>query len=433
MSFSLRCVALGVLIMALSAGCGCNGSRGEKVDAGQDAALRIDACVNCPEASIPDAYIPPDRYEWHDADMRPDAQWPPVPVSYDFCDAGFFKLPINGETELSYGVDLWGDGVVYEKRPAPATHNRLLHYFNISECKEYALTQDSDDIGRADIWNNLICLPLCRDCTDEKGSDLFMVDVESWERYRLTNTTTGAIAPMFNGTYVAYLEYEPNGDSPNPPPMKLMVWDTVTDEATEIYGATTPYYNISDRYVAWAGYFGLPGQVGKDIAYYDLQTKETVHIDSTLPWNQMVVDVWEDNIVWGTAENDVYAPFHSKLYNITTQTETEIVSGDETLCYGNIHENLVAYNSTQFRDPQLEDVWPSDLMLYDIELDLHRRVTTEPSNLGRVEIFFPYILVVDVLDVDPHMNDFYIIDMVKMGLVDEQGSLLPGGPVLTPP
>jgi hypothetical protein len=215
--------------------------------------------------------------------------------------------------------------------------------------------------------------------------------------------------------------------------MTLVVWNTVTDEVTEIYGRTTPYYAISDGYVAWAGYFGLPGQEGKDIAYHDLQTGESTHIDSTLPWHQMGVDIWEDNIVWGTAENGVYAPFHSRLYNITTQTETEFVSGDESFCHGDIHENLIAYTTSEYRDPQLQDIWPADLMLYDIETDTHRRVTTEPCKLGNIEIFFPYLLVIDVLDVHPNMNDYYIIDMVKTGLVDAQGSLISGGPVIVPP
>ena len=418
--------AFSLFICFWCAGCGCN----DKPSSVQDGEVG--------DASVYDAM--PDSGK--DAEVEEEGgvngNWPPEPVTYDFCDEPFFKLPIDGQTEISLGVELGGKGVIYTKKPIGTQYKFRLYYFDVETCREYPLTTEEEGVAPGWLHENKVIYSACGDfCSKDppKGGDLFMIDLEDWSKSKILEEYTGVIAPRFNGRHVVFLEYEPGDWEPNPPPMRLAVWDMATEEKVALtpWGAGSPYFAISERFVAWSGYFGLEGQVGKDVAYYDLQTGEMLHLESTLPWHQMGIDVWGNNIVWAACEDGMTPPFHTKLYNIKTQVETTITDNEEGLSYATIHKNLVSYITCNMRDESEQGNWPADLVLYEIGTGKERRLTTESGKLNQIRIFEPYLLTGDVLGTHPNMNDYYIANLRMLGVTDEDGNLLEGDPVITPP
>ena len=77
---------------------------------------------------------------------------------------------------------------------------------------------------------------------------------------------------------------------------------------------------------------------------------------------------------------------------------------------------------------------PADVEIYDLRNGTHRRVSTRESNLTPMAMFFPYLVMSDVLELEqPIQNDYYVANLVTLGIADEQGNLLPGEGVLEPP
>lgn len=407
-------------------GCGCN----DKSSGVQDG--------EAVDASVYDGQTDSGKDAEVEEEGGVDGKWPPEPVSFDFCDEPFFKLPIDGQTEISHVPTIAEKGVIYTKRPVGTEYKPCLYYFNLETCKEYQLTIEDEKAGGAWISENKVVYRACHDfCSKDppKGSDLFMIDLEDWSKSRVLEEDLSIVTTKFNGRHVVLMEYEPGDWEPNLPPTRLAVWDMATEEKVALtpWGAGSPYFAISERFLAWSGYFGLEGQVGKDVAYYDLQTGEMVHLDSTLPWHQMGIDVWGDNIVWAACEDGMTPPFHTKLYNIKTQVETTITDDEEAFSYATIHKSLVTHLTTKYRDPSLQGMWPVDLEIHDIEKGTSRRLTTESGKLNQIRIFEPYLLTGDVLGTHPNMNDYYIANLRKLGVTDEDGNLLEGDPVITPP
>lgn len=48
-------------------------------------------------------------------------------------------------------------------------------------------------------------------------------------------------------------------------------------------------------------------------------------------------------------------------------------------------------------------------------------------------IFFPWLIVVDILGLSNWHIDIHAVHLVRSNITDEQGNLLPGSPVITPP
>jgi hypothetical protein len=424
-----RFVRAAVLAVCVSffvgtASCGCNESSRGSVDAGPEASVYRDARTD----GTQDTSLLPDAAEV-------DATWPPVGVSHDFCNQPFFKLPIDGESENSYSVEMWGDGVIYQKRDLGADQQRRMYLFDLSECVEYLVLGEGNQMSYGHVYDDSVVVPLCKQCTRDpfRGSDLFGIDARDWQFYQMTDDTFGYTNPRFNGRYIVSQQYETL--DPSPPPMDLILWDTLTDERVELAssGSSPGYYAISDRYAVWSAYMGLPGSVGKDVAYRDLQTGETVVIPESLDRYQYAVDVWGKHIIWAGSDSYVNVPFHLMLYDIDTGEATSLVEGDGIPCFGTIHENLVAWTTLKYQDPEDSSVRGSDIEMYDIESGTFRRITTQPSNLGHIRVFHPYLLIIDVLNIDRNRNDWYIANLVELGVTDSEGNLLSGPPVLDPP
>lgn len=416
LTVTVSAFGLVVWMVLAGAGCGCEGASSGGADASVDAA-----------DARQEASVAQDAGRDGGADARPDATWPPVGVSYDFCDEPFFKLPIDSETQKTPRVHLWGSGLLYPKTDAGDSESHRLFYFDLEQCKEYRIAGNEEQ-GGGNIWESLIVYSLCDGCSNDpfRGTDLEMIDVEDWHRERLTDDHPGRISPIHNGQQILFLRID-DYNPPNAPVTPLGMLDTVSGEEIELE-PSGGYYAISERHAVWRSHMGG----GSHVAYMDLQTEEIVHIESTWPWNQMGLDTWGNYIVWVASENYVDPPFHARLYHVRSGQETVLTEDEETLCYATIHENLVAWTTTHYRDPSIEGIRPADIELYDIKTGLHRRLTSQPSRMRQSRVFQPYLLIIDVGE-QKSMHDWYVANLEKLGVIDAQGNLLDGPPVIDPP
>jgi hypothetical protein len=92
--------------------------------------------------------------------------------------------------------------------------------------------------------------------------------------------------------------------------------------------------------------------------------------------------------------------------------------------------------------PPRADAWathgqlnPSDIEIYDIQTGLSRRVTSQPSNFRAYGLAHPYLILMHRLNLSQSflMNDFYVANLVALGITDVDGRVLPGDGVLGPP
>ena len=119
------------------------------------------------------------------------------------------------------------------------------------------------------------------------------------------------------------------------------------------------------------------------------------------------------------------------LHHLPSGEETLLVGPEAAVGAAALDGSLAAYNTNRYQGEQL--MFPSDIELYDIETGERRRVTAEPSNLRAFYLSFPYLLLIDWLLVDLLANDYYVAHLVRLGIADEAGHLLPGEGVILPP
>jgi hypothetical protein len=242
----------------------------------------------------------------------------------------------------------------------------------------------------------------------------------------------GAGDPTGNDRYVAYTRYPAENSS-----WELMLMNIETRQRQVIapQGSSPSYPVMGERYVVWSGYTQDPQSVGKDVFYHDLQTGQTVHVDETYAGYQYGVAVGGEYLTWFGADVDLTDPYHLVLYHIPTGDSTVLVDNDGGVRWGWIHRNLVGYSTNRYQGQWSLFPFPKDMELYDIESGLRRRISAEPSRLIINEIFFPYLRVTNVLEGASSSAEcpHYIVNMVKMGLTDASGRLIPGDGVIEPP
>ncbi|MCD6498285.1 MAG: hypothetical protein J7M25_08325 [Deltaproteobacteria bacterium] len=95
-------------------------------------------------------------------------------------------------------------------------------------------------------------------------------------------------------------------------------------------------------------------------------------------------------------------------------------------------KTVLAMNTTKYiSDPQ--DRYPMDIMLLDTETGVERRVTSEPGYVFLPGGFDPPWLVIGVYAGVKNRHNFWVLNVYEAGLIDEDGHVVPGGPVIAPP
>ena len=363
-------------------------------------------------------------------DARPDAEVPPDAVQHDFCDQPYFKLPIDGQTERTGGIEISGTRIAWSKRTYPS--DQMLgevYLLDIVTCIERQLTTNTE-AGWVDIHGNDIVWDDRKDgrdpwCTELRHYDL-IEDVED----RLTETTECELEPKTNGRYVAYRRKDTTSD---PTSLRLLDRQSGTDIELSPDWTNIESFDINDSYVVWVAYTQDSQSVGRDVLYHDLQTGQTHHLDATYPRYQYWVFLWNDWVTIRGSDAHLSGPKFLGLYNLSTQQERSLLEGDWSVGSGPIDRSLVVWNTSEYTGSQ--SLFPADMVLYDIRSMDTRRLTTSAGNVAPTAIASPYLLYIHFLFLSSSrfQNDFYVANLEALGVLDATGSLLSGGPVITPP
>jgi hypothetical protein len=352
-------------------------------------------------------------------------------IQYDFCDEPMFRLPVQ-EPDRFGGISLWGDRVAFSRYiNYPTGPPAQLYLLEITSCVEHQLT-DGLRVDEVNLWDRNVYWSDDLTCGSQPCRDVYYMNLDDGNEVELSGDPLGALEPKGNDRFVAYTRYPSENSS-----WELVLMDIETRQRQVIapQGSSPTYPVMGERYVVWSGYTADPQSVGKDVFYHDLQTGQTVHVDETYAGYQYGVAVGGEYLTWFGADVDVTAPYHLMLYHIPTGDSTVLVEDDGVVGWGFVHRNLVGNATNRYQGQWNNQQF--DVELYDIESGLRRRVTTQPGRISIKGISFPYLLMIDLVEgaggntvaVSPH----YIVNMVKMGLTDASGRLLPGDGVLAPP
>lgn len=389
------------------------------VDVGADAAVRIDV------AALPDA-------------APPDAAEPPVGVPYDFCDEAFFQLPIGGPTEdVSTSFGLWDGVLAYSRGPVHSGFQLDIYTFNLWQCMEYKITDQAHAGGvylrdSEILWNEN---RMFRREPDYHCMDLFRYDLETWTIEQLTDHPLCEWNPQTNGRYLVY-ERSIEEDGQSPSPREILLWDRQEDTEQRLVepGAVAGYHDITDRYVAWSGYTQLADSLGRDVFYYDLETGQETHVPNSANYYCYDVRIWGDYLVYVCSEYWLQWPYHLFLHHIPSGEELHLDGAEQPtriILGGAIHEHLVIWNTTKHSEPTEFGEVSSDVEIYDLETGVYRRLTTAPSTLAAVNIYYPFVQFTRPLG--NYVNEYYVGDLEALGVVDATGNVIPGDPVIDPP
>jgi hypothetical protein len=378
-------------------------------------------------AALPDSTASKDT-GLPDAGPRPDA------IVHDYCGEAFFKLHIGGESEEIYGYSLSGSRLAYNRVPR-FTIAFDLYVLELDTCTEYRLTRGARAtsafiLGSGILWSeNRESSP----APDYHCMDIYRYDLELWREEQLTDHPLCEWNPETNGRFIAYeRSTAEGGDSPR----ENLLWDMVA--GTELQyaepGAQAGYYELSERWLAWSGYTQLATSIGKDVFVRDLETGEETHIENSAQYYCYDVRLDGDYLTYACSEYWVEAPYYLFLRHLPTGEELHL-DGAETdtggISHGAIHSGIVAWNTTKhIANPDLiSDI--SDIELYDIETGIFRRLTTVESGLRAALLQPPWLACQRRLP--GQIYEYYVAHLGRLGVLDDNGRLIPGDGVLGPP
>lgn len=354
---------------------------------------------------------------------------------YDYCNLPFFRLPIDGQNQTTWGMDMHGNRLAYAVSRKDDHEWVEVHSFDIGTCKDHLLTRCASAREPA-IWGNLIFWHDFRndlDAQDYPCAEVYNYDVAAWQEQRLATQGDCAYQPKTNGRYIAYRTY--SRTSPYPDcggyyylpcePEPLMLRDTITGDEIQVSSILSdtrgaPVYDLGELYMAWTSDASGPS---RGVHYFDIENRTYGYVEPPPATAAIRVRVWGDYLTyvtwWGGG---------LQLYNMSTGEEWE--TGGRS--YYTIGDYLVAWYTTRYSFTF--EKYPGDVEMFDIRSLVYRRLTTRASNLTPWIIQFPYLLVFDKMVPETyHTSNWYVADLVKLGITDADGNLLPGDPVIEPP
>ncbi len=401
------------------------------------------ACSGCPESAEPGPDAKPDRLiqdaSVPDADAAPmDSALPdtaPVDaqvVTYDFCDQAFFEIPIDTSVERVGGLTLSDHHLAYNK-----TGNGIgdhVYLFDLEACTQRMVFAAKAQSGS--LWNDLfVYRPMIQGASPQTtNGDLRALDLATGNARWLTDDDYAEWGPVTNGSQVLYEVVEVHPDISDPPDdLGIFLMDLATGQTRMLVEPKllSPYYDISDRYATWSAWVddGSPG-IARDIYYMDLATNQVGRVANSAPYFTYFTKTSGDWIVYEASENYIADPWHLFAYDVATGEDLTLSEDDPARPVGFIHDNLVTWSTAKYCGAT--SPWPSDIALFDLDTRIQRRVTTSESRLRVDGIWFPYMVVINDLG-ERHHYELYIIHMVRAGLTDDEGHLIPGDPVIDPP
>jgi len=406
---AMKQINLLILATLLASGCGsaCGGANPGS-NANRDAGPELDIALQDAEPRDAD----PDGSDATDDGGRP------VGIQYDYCDQDLFKLHF-GPTEDFVSLFLHDHYVVSSRWVDYPEQNTLhdLYMLDLHECKEYMLIK----APRVQAAGSMLGKEIVGSDSSYENytSELFLYDIEQWNYTRLTFTPGSEGHPRYNGRHLIYWD---GNDAPEGK-CGLTLWDMQTDEKTTLasWQSAPEVHALSDRYAAWTAYSFDPPGYGKDVFYHDLQTSTTTRIESTGQFHTTFLDLDGDRIVWTENDNDHYNVI---LYEIETGEETHLTGDGNDHMAPLIRKNLVVFATYRYAGGRfVADPAHRDLELYDLDTGVSRRITKESTTWTPRKFDPPWLLFVKALG--SHKFEVYVMNMLKAGVIDEAGNLIP--------
>jgi hypothetical protein len=357
-------------------------------------------------------------------------------VHFDFCDEPLFKLPMDGHTEQTAYPDMWGHQISYVRHPVGVYEILNPYRFDIDRCTEEQLTAES----RASVTSICPELIIWSDGRyylqgqDDHCGDIHILYFDSFEEVRLTDDKDCEFLEETNGMYLAYTKavYDPD-QSPMPGPSVLKLMDLSDFEVIELAPgeAETAYLDMDETHLVWGAGTAEPDSIGRDIHYRNLQSGETRRVVESGPYWTHQVSVSSGHIVYRASETYQAGSLSLHLYIIDSEEHIVLAENDDAWPRGAVGGNLVAWATDKYGGGLGQ---PNDIEMYDIRSGRFRRLTTRASELRPHALQFPYLLIYDDLGLDERLQyDYYVANLVKLGVTDDEGNLLEGEAVLEPP
>ncbi len=393
-------------------GCGCS----EKSEAETDAA--IDAHItDAGDADIADADASP---------SLPDGE-----TQHTFCDEPFFKLPIHGPTQETYHLTMWKEEIVYSVTE-PNTTKRDIYLMDLSTCIEKRISYSGRGTGAA-VDDEKIIWRDSRNASDDPYhcDDFFKYDFSVGQEERITNNPECKGGVTLYGDWLAYRQAESTTSERT---NLILTKYGSGEEKIIVPGTWLPISPVlSERYLVFGAQSIDSTSMGRDAYYYDLveETLNRVTETSDIFCNQLQSS--GDWFMYAGSYYSMQMPFRVGLYNIPEKRHIALSPDEDAIPSIALHEKLAAWTTMIYSG--IHYAGPVDIEMYDIKQETRRRLTKESGGLGAIAMFFPYLVMADAKIYTGNIlqNDFYVANLVKLGITDEDGNLLPGEGVIEPP
>jgi hypothetical protein len=362
-------------------------------------------------------------------DARTDAAPLPDATQHDFCGEAFFKLPIDGHTRSTYGFSIAASRVAWASAPGVSV-SADVSFIEFSTCLERQITQGGTG-GNPNVSDDQSILYRVKpEDTASFCFDLVRYDVVAGTFEPLTATPACETYPEQEGHYLAYRSMPDLYSG-----AALRLRDLWLDLDVEIFpsDACVAGFDLGAKYLAWTSYTQEATSVGQDVFYYDLATAEITHVGATYEEHQEGLQAWDDWITWKARETEEGPPPNRLLlFHIPTGQATALAEDDWAATYGPIRDGLVAWNTARYTGEAHAD--PSDLEMLDLETWVERRITTEATPYRVVGLAPPFMLLREAVPGgDRFQHNYYVANLVALGIIDAQGRLIPGDGVIEPP
>jgi len=394
------------------AGCGCN----EKGSGTNEADAQVDAgFVDVEDAKVVDASPP-----------MPDGS-----TQHDFCDEPFFKLPIDGPTQATYHLTMWKDKIVYSVTSTDDINKLDIHLMDLSTCVEKQISYSGEGVGAA-VDDEKIIWRDSRNRTEDPYhcSDHYVHNLESGIEERLSNKPDCVGIPRMFGDWIAYRQ----GETTTSYTDLILTKYGSGEEKIIVPGTWLPISpDLSERYLVFGAQTEDSTSMGRDAYYYDLPEESLHRVTETSDIFCNDVSASGDWMMYMGPYHSMQMPFRVGLYNIPEKKHIALSPEEDAIPSIALHENLAAWTTIIYSGINYQG--PVDIEMYDIKQETRRKLTKTSGRLRAISMFFPYLVVVDSIGFNGNrlQNDFYVANLVKLGIADEEGNLVPGEGVIEPP
>lgn len=344
------------------------------------------------------------------------SEWPTFPP----CNQSRLALPGTIPSRISH----WNSLVTYSRTESFSSLplESDVYLYDLDTCTEYQLTRKDGDQSTPFIHGTQIMFHDYPDGTysvlGPLHSELVLFDTATHE---FTYVTQGAHAfyPIHNTRFVAYFAAYPGAyDLIN---MDLVLENLSSGDATTLHNTTMVSVSIvsmSDTHIAWSE-ISSSLEIG-DLAYSDLATGDVTRISIEPGAEASGPTVWGDWLLWSEAHDGVQNVY---ARNIQTGLDQQLTTDGYNHQRPWLHGAIACWLTDRYSGG---DEW--DLLLYDVETGVERRLTTESRPYWHPGfVHGGWIVYTDgVVEPYPYYGvEAHAVDLLDLGFIDEDGHLIP--------